>query len=116
MDDFDQKLGSLLSNPELMGKIMSFAQTLGSTDTSQSPPPKQQTETSQPIPAPEMPDLSMLSKMAGFASQMGIDSRQKNLLNALSPYLSDQRLRKLEKAMRAAKLAQLASTALSQGR
>lgn len=57
--------------------------------------------------------MAMLQKLIGVARQSGIDKNQQNLLKALSPYLSRERIVKLEKAMRAAKIAALASTALS---
>jgi hypothetical protein len=42
----------------------------------------------------------------------GVDRDQKALLSALSPYISGNRIHKLEKAMRAAKLAGVATTFL----
>ena len=47
--------------------------------------------------------------------QSGIDSNQKTLLRALSPYLSAYRMQKLERAMQAAKLAGAASGFLNAG-
>ena len=60
-------------------------------------------------------DPALLQKIMGIAGQTGIDSNQRALLSALRPYLSGHRLGKLEKAMRAAKLASLASTFLGNG-
>ena len=57
----------------------------------------------------------MLQRLSGLARQSGIDSQQRTLLTALKPYLSDERVSKLEKAMRAAKLAKLASSILGSG-
>jgi hypothetical protein len=62
-----------------------------------------------------MPDPAAIQKVLALSGQLNIDSHQKTLLQALQPYLSDQRIHKLEKAMRAAKLANLASTAFSSG-
>ena len=42
----------------------------------------------------------------------GVDREQKALLAALSPYISGSRIHKLEKAMRAAKLAGVATSFL----
>ena len=101
MDEMEQKLGAVLGNPELMQKIMAMAQSLG--QPAQEPPP-----------APEM-DFAMLQRLSGLARQSGIDSQQRALLTALKPYLSGERVSKLEKAMRAAKLAKLASSVLGSG-
>ena len=60
-------------------------------------------------------DIGMLQKLSGFARQSGIDKEQQALLRALGPYLSQGRITKLEKAMRAAKMARLASSFLGSG-
>lgn len=104
MDDMEQKLGAVLANPELMQKIMTLAQSLGQPAEPQSQQP----------PVPEV-DLGMLQKLTGAARQAGVDPQQRALLAALRPYLSNERIGKLEKAMRAAKLARLASTLLGSG-
>lgn len=107
MDGLEEQLGNVLSNPEMMQKIMSLAQSLNAQ-------PQQKQET--PAPSSPLPDidLSMVQKMAGLAKQSGIDNQQQALLKALSPYLSRERIQKLERAMRAAKMAKLASAVLAQ--
>lgn len=102
MDDMEQKLNAVLNDPEMMGKIMAMAQSLGGGE-SQTPPDS-------------LPDPGMLKQLAGFARQSGADPRQQNLLKALEPYLSQAKLRKLERAMRAAKMARMASTVLGSGK
>ena len=109
MDEMENKLNAILGNPEMMSKIMSLAQNFSqseSTGQPESPSPAQEN--------PELPqfDLSMLQKLSGYAKQSGIDKNQQSLLRSLSPYLSRQRIAKLEKAMRAAKMANMASTFL----
>lgn len=104
MDEMEQKLGAVLGNPELMQKIMAMAQSLGQP----AQPPQ------EPPQAPEM-DFAMLQRLSDLARQSGIDSQQRALLTALKPYLSGERVSKLEKAMRAAKLAKLASSILGSG-
>lgn len=104
MDEMERKLGSVLGNPELMQKIMAMAQSLGQP----SEPPQ------EPPGTPEI-DIAMLQRLSGLARRSGIDSQQRALLAALKPYLSSERVSKLEKAMRAAKLARLASSVLGSG-
>ena len=108
MGDFEDKLASVMSNPELMGKIMSLAQNLGGSEE-KAPAQTESSETQNPL---ENIDISMLQKLSGFAGQSNIDQNKKNLLCALSPYLSPQRIAKLERAMRAAKMAGFATTLL----
>lgn len=104
MDDFENKLGQILGNPEMMGKIMAMAQSFGSQEVPPAPPP-------QESPVPEM-DLAAIQKLTGLMGKAGMDNDQKALLSALSPYISSTRIHKLEKAMRAAKLAGVATTFL----
>lgn len=107
MSEMEDKLNSVLGNPQMMQQIMSMAQTL-----SQSPSPQ-----NEPIKTAEAPqiDLALVQKLSGLAGQSTIDSNQRALLQALHPYLSHNRVIKLEKAMRAAKMAKLASGFLNQG-
>lgn len=107
MGEFEDKLASVMNNPEMMGKIMSLAQNLGASQPENDPPPQKQ----ENQPFPEL-DLSLLQKLSGFARQSAIDSNKQNLLRALSPYISANRIAKLERAMRAAKMAGLATTLL----
>ena len=107
MSELEERLNALLSNPQLMQQIMNMAQSLG-----QSAP-----EPPTPEPAPSMPDIdpAMIGKMMSIAGKSNIDQNQKALLHALQPYLSRERLQKLEKAMRAAKLAGAVSSILPSG-
>ena len=109
MDQMEEKLGAILGNPDMMQKIMSMAQSLGAAQEQpkQAPPPTQESS------VPEL-DVASLQKIMRFAPQTGIDQNQQALLKALGPFLSQDRIRKLEKAMRAAKLANLATSALGQ--
>ena len=109
MDDMESKLGAIMNDPDMMQKIMSMAQTLNGAQPKQEPAPN---------PFPDI-DISLLQKLSGFAGRSNIDANQRNLLQALGPYLNSHRLSRLEKAMRAAKMAAMATTLLpmlSQGR
>lgn len=105
MDDFESKLGQILGNPEMMGKIMAMAQSFGSQETPPEPPPPPEGS------GPEI-DFATIQKLTGLIGKARVDSDQKALLEALSPFISGERIHKLEKAMRAAKLAGVASSFL----
>lgn len=109
MDDMEAKLGQILGNPEMMAQIMQMAQSLGTSPNSPPPPEPPSRE------PPTGPDPAMISKLAQMANSASVDSDQRNLLLALQPYLTDNRIGKLEKAMRAAKLAGVVSTILGNG-
>lgn len=102
MEDMEAKLGAILGNPQMMQQIMSMAQSF----QTQPEPPPQQPETEG---FPDI-DFATVQKLTSLIGKTGIDSQQRALLGALAPYLSPQRIHKLEKAMRAAKLAGMASS------
>ena len=99
MDSMESQLSAILGNPQMMEQIMSIAQNF-QTEPQTQPPPADN--------GPEI-DFAMVQKLTSLIGKTGIDSHQSALLHALGPYLSGQRIQKLEKAMRAAKLAGMAS-------
>lgn len=120
MEGMDEKLGAILENPQIMQQIMQLAQQVNSAKAPQSWAPPKKQESPQKVSLPDLDsggglDPAMLAKLAGIAGQSNIDSNQKALLRALGPYLSRERVAKLEKAMRAAKIASMASAFLNSG-
>ena len=105
MDELENKIGAIMNNPEMMEKIMALAKSMDSSG------PEHKPDSQSKGAFPDI-DFSMLQKLSGLAGQSSIDKNQKNLLQALGPYLSRQRLGKLERAMRAAKMAGMATTLL----
>lgn len=81
MDNMDEALGKLLSDPDAMAQIASLAKSIGG------PAPSV-----LPHPSPE--------------------GRHTALFQALMPFLSEKRQRKLEKAMQLAKLGSFAGGAM----
>ena len=108
MEDMATQMNTILNDPEMMQKIMAIANSMSSNggEETQAPP--------RDAPAGGLPDidLSVMEKLAGFAGKANIDSNQRSLLKALTPYLSKDRIGRLERAMRAAKLAGMASVFL----
>lgn len=113
MEEMEEKLGAILNNPQLMQQVMTMAQSLNQSPSQQTEKESQKHNDQNSFP-PDI-DLSMMQKLSGIAGQSGIDREQKALLNALGPYLSRQRVEKLERAMRAAKMARMASAFIGQG-
>ena len=109
MENMEQAIEGVLSNPDLMQKIMGMAQALGGFPG----PAEGQKEELSGEEAPSMsPDLSPMARIGSMLSQANIDSDQQNLLSALSPYMSSPRIGKLKRAMQAARLAELATSML----
>lgn len=110
MAEMEDKLGAILNNPQLMQQIMTMAQSLGQNAPEQHPEPSKEPSS----PAASI-DPEMIRKIAGITSGAAADSQQKALLNALIPYVASDKLNRLERAMRAAKMAQIATSLLGSG-
>ena len=111
MDDLQTRMDAILNDPEMMKKISVLAQSLSTSQEAQPQPQAQTQPQSQQSVLPNI-DPGMLQKLAGLAGQTSIDNNQKTLLHALNPYLSNERISKLERAMRAASMARMASVFL----
>lgn len=105
MDEMEDKLGALLNNPQLMQQIMSMAQSMSGGQQSMETPKQEM------LPGI---DLAMIQKLSGIAQKGTIDQRENALLRALEAYLTGDRVTRLEKAMRAAKMARMATQMFSQ--
>lgn len=107
MSELEEKLGAVLSNPQLMQQIAAMAQAFGQS--------KQEQPTAKAPSVPALPDPATLQNISGMLQAGRIDQEQQELLRALSPFLSQARIGKLERAMRAAKMAGFASILLRSG-
>ncbi len=118
MDDLEEKINSVLSDPVQMQKIMAIAQSLGM-------PPPQQTATEPPnqmqppsiesqAPNAEQTEPTVFPpNAAALLSQAGkLDKKQENLLNALRPFLRPARRQKFDRALQIARISHLAGFAL----
>lgn len=103
MDDFGDKLNAILSDPNAMSRIGDMAKSLMGGG-----------ETPKRSPAGDTPDIdpSMLSKVAAMmnkSSKHGDDRRA--LFEAMKPFLSEKRRSKMDRAIKIARLADVASAA-----
>ena len=117
MAEFDEKLNSILSNPDAMSQIMQLAQSLSGGQEQPSAPPS---PPPPPTPAPRQsaPAQDMLSSLAGgldpklltrllpIIQELGSqqDSNARALLYALRPYRREDRHEKVERALQLARL------------
>ena len=142
MAEFDDKLNSILSNPDAMSQIMQLAQSLGGggQPAASSPPqpnaPGPQQTSSWGSPPPQAPppppmggggdllssllgggglDPGLLSRLLPLIQELGgqRDSNARNLLYALRPYLRSDRQEKVERALQLARLFHLGKKFLS---
>lgn len=114
MNDFEDKLNAILSNPDAMAQVMNLAQSLGSTMS-----PSQQSQQSEGTPSEPPPmsanagedlfsllDPALIGKFLPLLSELNrSDGDQRlQLLLALKPFLKPERRDKVERAVKAARL------------
>ena len=109
MSELEDKLNSLLSDPAGMAQVMQLAQQLSSSMGQSAP---------QQSPEPEKPansgtwgsllggiDAKTISKFLPILKAFSADqSNSMQLLNALKPYLKEEKQSKVERAARLARL------------
>ena len=113
MSEIEDQLGAILGNPKMMADIMALAQSMGQEESPQAP---EKPSGSPPLPS-SLGDggMDMAKALTSFTRSTRIEKEQQALLNALCPFISREKIQKLEKAMRAAKIAQQASGLLESG-
>lgn len=118
MGEFEEKLNSILGDQQAMGQIMALAQSLGKQSSSD-----QEEKDTAPEPAEDAPpDLSQLmGNLDPKMVQLGMrlmreyqqdDGQNTTLLQALRPYLREERRGRLDKAVQIAKMSRLLRVAL----
>lgn len=112
MSDFDEKLNSILNNPDSMAQIMQLAQSLsGSTQTAPAATAHSFTPPAPP-PAPENTTVSdsfdpkMFQRFLPLLKEMQSQesSNASQLLLALRPYLKEEKQEKVGRAIQIARL------------
>ena len=118
MGEFEEKLNSILGDQQAMGQIMALAQSLGKQSSSD-----QEEKDTAPEPAEDAPpDLSQrLGNLDPKMVPLGMrlmreyqqdDGQNTALLQALRPYLREERRGRLDKAVQIAKMSRLLRVAL----
>ena len=109
MADLEQSLDRLLSDPDAMAQIMDLAGRLRGPAPGPESAPEEPPE-APPVRVPEPDGLGPLLSL--LRSGEGPDSDAEALVRALGPYLSEDRRRKLDRALRLTGLARTARGAL----
>ena len=109
MAEFEDKLNSILSNPALMGQIMSMAGAMNQQQPPPPPTPSQPAFGSMPI------DPGAMAGMMQMLKATQLEPKQRQLIQALRGFVPEDRLVRLEKAMQASLIAKFASKAMNQG-
>lgn len=121
MGELEEKLNAILGDSQAMGQIMALAQSLGKSDPKEGeeaspappsdPPPAPEAEPGEDLLGgidPQMLDLGM--RLLGEYQRQ--DEKGAALIQALRPFLREERQAKLDKAVRIAKLSRVARVAL----
>ena len=125
MDEFEEKLNSILSSPETMGQIMALANSLsGQPQSNQEDTESEQGAQAPQAPQAKAPDLSglfqgmdpaMLQKLMTLWGEFNRGGDEKTrLLQAMRPFLREERQAKLDKAMQIARLSRVIRSAIEQ--
>jgi len=113
MENLEEKIGSLLSNPGSLEKIMDMARSIsGASDT--------------PAAAPEPPpaasslfsglgsmDPAMLGIISRFMSEYGREDERYRLLHDLKPHLRQEKQEFIDQAIQFAKFSRIAKNLIS---
>ena len=95
MDDLTEKLSSILNDPQAMKEVAALASQLGMDMPG--------VHTEQPAPvvsAPKRDEASVLSGLIPMLGALKQDDDTVRLLEAMRPFLSEERQQKLDKAKR----------------
>ena len=128
MDDFEEKLNSILSSPEAMGQIMALADSLTGQPSVQPPVPSGGGGSglpdlsglasafsggSNPLAMLQNLDPSMLQTIGAlFQEYNRSDDEKAALLHALQPFLRPERWAKVEKAIQITRLSRVIRAAM----
>lgn len=126
MAEFDDKLNSILGNQEAMSQIMALARSLSGEQPQEAGASQEEQEgTYVPAagePAAPLPDLSaLMGQIDPKMLQIGMDvirqvqsteDRNAALLNALRPFLREERQARLDRALRIARMTRVVRVAL----
>ena len=106
MSELEDKLNSLLSDPAGMAQVMQLAQQLSSTMGQSPPPPAEKQESGGNLGSLLGGiDPGMIAKFLPLLQALSADqSHSTQLLNALKPYLKEEKQAKVERAARLARL------------
>ena len=113
MSELEERLNSVLNDPEQLGKLTQMAKSLKGGD---SMPAMQQEAVPVQSGFPDLGiDMDMLTKVGRMMmSGDGKSSRHRVLLEAMTPYLAEKRRRRIEQALKMAKMAKLAKIAFAE--
>ena len=101
MDELEGRIRQVLGDPEQMAQIMGLAQSLMGEGAAPSPPP-----------APPPAESGLMGRLGALMKGPAASNAQQALLQAIRPYLSEKRQRKVDRALQITRMAHLAKLAM----
>ena len=117
MSELEDRLNSILNDPEQMARISTLAQSLmgGGSGDEPPPPPEGLAGLAEALSGKSAgAEGALLGKLGSLLSQSGADDGKRALLEAMKPYLSEKRRGKLDRAMKLTRMAKLARLAMGE--
>ncbi len=122
MEGFEEKLNTILGDPQTMGQIMALARSLGGGEEQEKTPVSEcRTESEQEVSS--CSDGDILGELDPRLFQIGMrllkeyqrtDDKKTALLTALRPFVKEKRYSKLDKAIQVARLSRMIRAALDE--
>ena len=124
MAEFEDKLNSILGNQEAMSQIMALARSLSGEGGEPTPAPEEpEGGEERAAPAPDLSTLmgqldpQMLQTGMEILRQVqGTEDRNAALLNALRPFVREERQARLDRALRIARMSWLIRAVMERGK
>lgn len=111
MDDFASKLGSIMSNPQMMSELKSLSSMLGLSDAQNDNKANDNSnevgEKGGLLDASSTDTLSLITSLMPLLSGINKEDDTTRLLNSLRPFLSHERQAKLDGAIKLIKVIKL---------
>ena len=115
VNEWEEKLNTLLSDPGAMAQVMQLAQSLSGQGSADPPPPPPSGAAPDPAALLSGLDPELLRRIIPLLGQLNRpeSSDTARLLHALEPFLREERRGKVERAAQLARLIHLAKTFLT---
>jgi len=108
VDELGDRLNAILENPGQLERLTQAAKSIMGEKAQHGSAPEKND--------PDFLDPAMLKKLGSLMNRGGAHDDKRMLLEAMKPYLSEKRRKKLDNAMKLAKLASIAEVAIGEFR
>ncbi len=104
MAEWEEKLGTILNDPQAMSQIMALAKSIGGGEERPATSTAPTVSEPEPPPAEGFDPRLMEVGMRALAAYQDADDRKTALLQALRPFLQEKRYKKVDKAIQIARI------------